>query len=76
MFVAERFRVLLIVGDDLNDFVSGAMRVSPEERRQVAVRYAQCWGTKWIVLPNPVYGSWETRLAKPGQEQNVVTISE
>ena len=59
--IAMRYRILLLIGDDLGDFISGA-RVSPEERRRLVERYAGRWGERWIVLPNPMYGSWEDAL--------------
>lgn len=58
--VARRHRVLLLVGDDLNDFVL-ALR-APAERRELARDHASRWGRSWIVLPNPVYGSWQDAL--------------
>jgi len=60
-FIAQRYRILLIVGDDLNDFLSGAMS-NPEERAELGSRYRSYWGEKWIVIPNPMYGSWERAL--------------
>jgi 5'-nucleotidase (lipoprotein e(P4) family) len=59
--VAREFRILLLVGDDLGDFVSGA-RSAPEERVALAERYAERWQRSWILLPNPYYGSWERAL--------------
>ena len=59
--IAQRYRILLLVGDDLGDFLSG-IRVSPEERRRIAAPYADRWGERWILLPNPMYGSWESAL--------------
>lgn len=59
-FIADRFRVLLIIGDDLNDFVSA--HVSVEERFELVNQYRDYWGRKWILLPNPLYGSWEMAL--------------
>lgn len=59
--VAKAFRVLLLVGDDLNDFITGA-RALPEERVAVAERHAAMWGARWFLLPNPDYGSWEKAL--------------
>lgn len=56
--VAEKYRVLMLVGDDLNDFVN-AYRLSTEERTALAEKHRAAWGEKWIMLPNPVYGSWE-----------------
>ena len=59
--VASSFRVLLLIGDDLGDFVSGA-RARPEERVALVERYADRWQQSWILLPNPYYGSWERAL--------------
>ncbi len=56
-WVAERYRVLLLIGDDLNDFVFAAER-SPEERRALAAEYAERWGNEWLLVPSPVYGGW------------------
>ncbi len=57
--IAARYRILLLFGDDLRDFVPGA-GASLDRRRELAAPYADWWGTKWIVLPNPMYGSWDT----------------
>jgi acid phosphatase len=59
--IARRYRILLLIGDDLGDFLS-AVRVSPEERRRMAASYADYWGERWILLPNPMYGSWAGSL--------------
>lgn len=57
--VAQDFRVLLLVGDDFGDFIEGA-RTTLEAREALAEANAAMWGVKWIVLPNPLYGSWKT----------------
>ncbi len=59
--VAERYRILLVVGDDLGDFLSG-VRVSPEARAALARAHQDRWGSRWIMIPNPAYGSWEDAL--------------
>lgn len=59
-FVAERFRVLLLIGDDLNDFVPA--RTSREERLALMRRHEERWGRTWFMLPNPLYGSWRDAL--------------
>jgi len=59
--VCRQYRVLLLIGDDLNDFVDGS-RVEPSARRAMASQYAGRWGKEWIILPNTMYGSWETSL--------------
>lgn len=63
-FVASRYQILLLLGDDLNDFatVRGA---SPAERRQFVEETAESWGTRWFMVPNPIYGSWEGAATGP-----------
>lgn len=59
--VAAQYRVLLLVGDDLNDFVSGS-KTGPETRRALANEHAARWGREWIMLPNPMFGNWKAAL--------------
>ena len=56
--VAQKYRVLLLVGDDLNDFVS-ARSLTLAQRANLYNTYAERWGERWILLSNPLYGSWE-----------------
>ncbi len=63
-WVAQRYRVLLLIGDDLNDFVNAADK-SESERDALVEQYAGNWGSRWFILPNPMYGSWhDTLLAR------------
>jgi 5'-nucleotidase (lipoprotein e(P4) family) len=57
--LASRYRLLLLVGDNLEDFVEGS-KAESGARRQLAKRYARRWGREWIILPNPMYGHWES----------------
>ena len=59
--VAREFRVLLLVGDDLGYFVADASG-TPDTRRAAAAPQAEWWGERWIMLPNPTYGSWERAI--------------
>lgn len=65
--VADDYRVLMLFGDDLNDFVP-ARGISIEERKQLAEEHSVKWGVKWFVLPNPNYGSWERALYTGDEE--------
>jgi len=49
------YRVVLIMGDNLNDFIS-------EDIPETLDPYRARWGRSWLMLPNPVYGPWEKRL--------------
>jgi len=59
--LSTQYRILLLVGDDLEDFVSGS-KVDPATRRELAIRHSDRWGKEWIILPNPMYGTWDTSL--------------
>lgn len=59
--VAAEFRILLQVGDNYGDFASG-IDVSAAARAELVQEHAELWGTAWIVLPNPQYGSWDGAL--------------
>lgn len=61
-FIARRYRVLLLIGDDLNDFVWVGFQPTAAARRQLAHEYRHMWGHKWIMLPNADYGGWERAL--------------
>lgn len=60
-FVAQKHRVLLLIGDDLGDFAPGA-RTTPEARMKIARAHSAMWSRRWFLLPNPLYGSWESAL--------------
>lgn len=61
--VARNYRIIMLCGDDLNDFVS-VYGLSREERDVRAGLYDAWWGERWIILPNPVYGTWERAITK------------
>jgi acid phosphatase len=60
-FVASQYRVLLLAGDDLNDFAN-ARDKSVADRYTIVEDKRSWWGTKWFMVPNPMYGSWERPL--------------
>lgn len=69
--IAARYRILLLIGDDLGDFISG-VRVGPEERRRLVAEHTARWGERWIVLPTSMYGSWEDVLgSKPPSTEHL-----
>lgn len=59
--VADRFRIIMLIGDNLGDFMPDAEQ-SIEERRAMVQPYDAFWGRRWFMLPNPQYGSWESAL--------------
>jgi 5'-nucleotidase (lipoprotein e(P4) family) len=67
--IAKTHRVLLLIGDDMSDFVSTA-NLSPSQRTALAMSHASRWGRGWVLLPNPLYGSWERALYPGLTEDN------
>ena len=61
-FLATKYRILLLLGDDLNDFVETEYHSSGKVRRDTGDKYKSWFGEKWFVLPNPNYGGWEQSL--------------
>jgi 5'-nucleotidase (lipoprotein e(P4) family) len=56
--VVNAYRVLLLFGDDLGDFMPDVDK-TVEQRRALTAQYMNRFGVQWIVLPNAMYGSWE-----------------
>lgn len=59
--IAQTHRVLLLIGDDFNDFFR-LQSMPPKQRNAIGQQYRRRWGRSWILLPNPVYGTWERTL--------------
>ncbi len=60
--VMENHQVVMLLGDNLADF-SGIFDTGQiSGRANAADSVKDEWGSKFIVLPNPVYGDWEAAL--------------
>ncbi len=72
--VARHYRVLMQFGDQIGDFVD-VLANTADGRRKAVADYLPWVGTRWFVLPNPTYGSWEPALfnndwsLSPGQRR-------
>ena len=61
--VSEEHRVLMLIGDNLGDFVDAKDNlVTPDKRKDMVQAYKEYWGTKWFMLQNTTYGDWEGAL--------------
>ena len=58
--VSEKYEIIMLVGDNMGDFAENF-----DERKTSGDMYAETdeivdlLGTRYIVLPNPTYGTWE-----------------
>jgi 5'-nucleotidase (lipoprotein e(P4) family) len=56
-------RVIGLFGDNLGDFLGGVKTDNPTRKRRAAT-YRDWWGSRWFMLPNPMYGSWVDAATK------------
>ena len=56
--IENDYNVILYLGDSAHDFPMGIYGKNLEERNAIADANKSLFGKKYIVLPNPVYGSW------------------
>ncbi len=60
--VAENYEILMLCGDNLNDFSNDFYKKSQDERAKAVEKSKALFGKYYIVLPNPMYGDWEPPL--------------
>jgi 5'-nucleotidase (lipoprotein e(P4) family) len=61
--VSAQFRIVLLMGDNLNDFAEVFDQSKTVADRLAAVeRNKTQFGTRFIVLPNVMYGDWESAI--------------
>jgi 5'-nucleotidase (lipoprotein e(P4) family) len=54
--------VVLLLGDNLSDFSSLWDRKTMQERLQNVEQQSSLFGSRFIILPNPIYGDWESAM--------------
>lgn len=61
--VGAKYRIVLLMGDDLNDFAAVFENSKTVESRvEAAERNKDQFGGRFIMLPNPMYGNWESAI--------------
>jgi len=60
--VAKEYRIVLLIGDSMSDLCSGMDVPNTKRRNEVSKQKTELLGSRWIMLPNPVYGSWQRAL--------------
>lgn len=56
------YDILLFIGDNLGDFHERWDKAAPADRSEMTIQFREKFGRQYIVLPNPIYGSWEGAL--------------
>ncbi len=60
--VLQNHRIVMLIGDNLNDLSMVFEKKSVTERFAEVDKARQLFGTKFIVLPNAMYGDWESAI--------------
>lgn len=60
--VSQRHRIVLLVGDNLNDFAEVFEGKSAADRIAAVEAAPTKFGTQFIMLPNAMYGDWESSI--------------
>jgi 5'-nucleotidase (lipoprotein e(P4) family) len=60
--VAETYAIIMLIGDNLNDFSDVFEKKSIPERFEISDKHKDDFGNIFIVLPNAMYGEWESAL--------------
>ena len=71
--IAQTHRVIMLIGDDLGDFLP-CVRKKPYEpctstataadRTAMVEENTHLWGNGWYILPNPMHGSWTSTIPR------------
>ena len=61
--VQEKTNLVMLLGDNLVDFADFS-KTSADERGKKLEELKKEFGEKFIIFPNPMYGSWESTVYK------------
>jgi 5'-nucleotidase (lipoprotein e(P4) family) len=60
--IAEKYRIVILFGDNLNDLSNVYENKSVADRFAEVEKAKDFYGSKFIVLPNAMYGEWENAI--------------
>ena len=60
--ISAKHRIVLLMGDNLNDLSNVFERKSVDDRFAEVDKIREMFGRKFIVLPNAMYGDWESAI--------------
>lgn len=60
--IEKTHEIVLLIGDNLNDLANVFEKKSVSDRSEEVDGARNKFGTKFIMLPNPMYGDWESAI--------------
>jgi len=71
--IAEKYRIVILMGDNLNDLSNVFEQKSVADRFAEVEKARDLWGNKFIVLPNAMYGEWESAIYRDDKTKTTPT---
>ncbi len=65
--ILSKYNILLLLGDNLGDFDHIFDSLNAKDRKDAVQKFKSEFGKKFIVLPNPNYGTWERAIIHEGR---------
>lgn len=65
--IMQKYRIALLIGDNLNDLSKVFERKSVPDRFAEVDKLREIWGASFIVIPNAMYGAWESAIYEYGR---------
>ncbi|HEX8736783.1 MAG TPA: 5'-nucleotidase, lipoprotein e(P4) family [Pyrinomonadaceae bacterium] len=65
--ILQKYRIALLIGDNLDDLSNVFERKSIEARFSEVDKLREMFGRRFIVLPNAMYGTWESAIYEYGR---------
>lgn len=62
--VSDKFDIVMLIGDNLNDFSEVFEERGDDWGISLVEQYRNEFGSRYIILPNPMYGAWEKSIYK------------
>ena len=70
--VSEDYEIVLLAGDNVGDFYEDSAIFS--ERDKLMISNKDYFGSRFIVLPNAMYGEWVSSIGLPGNEHTIDSL--
>lgn len=70
--VSENYEIVLLAGDNLGDFYEDSGIFS--EREKLMISNKDHFGSRFIVLPNAMYGEWVSSIGLSGNEHTIDSL--
>lgn len=70
--VARHYMIVLMMGDQLSDFVAGSVATPPATRANLESANEAHWGRDWFLLPNPMYGDFASEKLIGGKKETIL----